>query len=64
MIDLFSRFITGWMIADVDSGDLAKQLVEQTCAAWKIVPDTLTLHADKSISMNVRATKAYPPRYS
>ena len=52
---IYSRYIPGWMIADVESGDLAKQcapvrrgFVAETCAAWKIVPNVLTLHADKS----------------
>ena len=50
---VYSRYIPGWMVADVESGDLAKQLapvrrgfVAETCAAWKIVPNVLTLHAD------------------
>ena len=52
-LDIYSRYIPGWMIADVESGDLAKQcapvrrgFVAETCAAWKIVPNVLTLHAD------------------
>lgn len=45
-IDFYSRFIPGWMVADHESGDLARQFVNQTCAAWGIGPDTLTLHAD------------------
>lgn len=45
VIDLFSRFITGWMIADVESGDLARQLVAQTCTSWAIKPDTEGLDA-------------------
>lgn len=47
-LDVYSRYIPGWMIADVESGDLARQFVAQTCAAWKIMPNALTLHADKS----------------
>jgi len=51
VVDLFSRFITGWMIAEVESGDLARQLLAETCAVWRIFPDTLTLHADNGAPM-------------
>jgi putative transposase len=54
VMDLYSRFITGWMVAAVESGELAKQFVAETCAAWKIVPDTLTLHADNGGPMKAK----------
>jgi len=53
-VDLFSRFIPGWMIADHESGDLARQFVAQTCSAWHIIPATLTLHADNGTPMKAK----------
>lgn len=54
VLDLFSRYITGWMIADIESGDLAHQLLKTTCAAWQIRRDTLTVHADNGSPMKAK----------
>ena len=54
VIDMYSRFITGWMIAEVESGDLAKLLFAETCSGWQIIPDTLTVHADNGGPMKAK----------
>jgi len=51
ILDIFSRYVVGWMIADRESADLAKRLITQTCEKQKIQPDQLTLHADRGASM-------------
>ena len=33
ILDIFSRYVVGWMIAPQESADLAKRLIEETCEA-------------------------------
>ncbi|MGP4103473.1 transposase, partial [Nonomuraea sp. KM90] len=51
IIDLFSRYVVGWMVASRESADLAKMLIAQTARKHGIDPGTLTLHADRGSSM-------------
>lgn len=47
IIDLFSRFNPGWMLAHEENGDLASKLIRETCRRQGIEPGTLTMHADR-----------------
>lgn len=51
VLDIFSRYVVGWMIAEVESSDLAKQLIAETAHKQGIQPDQLTLHADNGSPM-------------
>lgn len=51
ILDVFSRYIVGWMVAPHESGELAKELIEQTCERQGIKPGSLTLHADRGAAM-------------
>jgi len=51
VLDIFSRYVVGWMIAEVESSDLAKQLIAATARKQGIQPDQLTLHADNGSPM-------------
>jgi len=51
ILDVFSRFVVGWMVALREAASLAKELIEQTCYRQGIKPDQLTLHADRGPSM-------------
>jgi putative transposase len=51
ILDVFSRFVVGWMVATRESATLAQRLIEQTCRREAIEPGTLTLHADRGSSM-------------
>lgn len=51
IIDIFSRYVVGWMIAPRESKELAKRLISETCAKQEIPPGQLTLHADRGSSM-------------
>ena len=51
LIDVYSRYITGWMIADRESADLATRFIEETCIKQQINPGQLTVHADRGSSM-------------
>jgi putative transposase len=51
ILDVFSRYVTGWMVAYRESAELAKRLIEQSCKKQHIQPGQLTLHADRGTSM-------------
>jgi putative transposase len=51
LLDIFSRFVVGWMIAEVESSQLAKQLIAETARKPGIQPDQLTRHADNGSPM-------------
>jgi putative transposase len=51
ILDVFSRYAVGWMIAHKESAALAKKLIAETCERQKIEPGTLNLHADRGSSM-------------
>lgn len=51
ILDIFSRYVVGWMVADRESSSLAKQLIQESCEKQGIVEEQLTLHADRGPSM-------------
>jgi putative transposase len=51
ILDIFSRYVVGWMVADSESASLASELIAQTCAKQRIEPGQLTIHADRGSSM-------------
>ena len=51
ILDVFSRYVTGWMVAYRESAELAKRLIEESCKKQQIRPGQLTLHADRGTSM-------------
>jgi putative transposase len=55
ILDIFSRYVVGWMIAERESGDLAKELIMATCAKEEIAADQLALHADRGSPMKSKS---------
>jgi putative transposase len=55
ILDVYSRYVPGWLIAECESAHLAKQLIAETCAKQGIVPGQLTLHADRGSAMKSRS---------
>jgi putative transposase len=51
IIDIFSRYIVGWMIAPRESATLAELLIKVTCKRQGIIRGQLTIHADRGSSM-------------
>jgi len=51
ILDLFSRYVTGWMVTMRESAELAKRLIEDSCHKQRIQSGQLTLHADRGTSM-------------
>ena len=51
IIDIFSRYVVGWMVAERETGELAEAFIGDTLNAHGIGRDELTLHADRGTSM-------------
>lgn len=51
IIDVFSRYVVGWMVADRESSELAKRLIAETIRKQEASPTSLTIHADRGSSM-------------
>lgn len=51
ILDIFSRYVVGWMLAHRESAALAEVLIRQTCAKQGVGRDQLTIHADRGSSM-------------
>jgi putative transposase len=59
ILDIFSRYVVGWMLAYRESGDLAKKLIEQTLERHNIFAGTLTVHADRGAPMTSKAVALF-----
>lgn len=51
ILDIFSRYVVGWMVAPAESAVLAQRLIKDTCEKQQIGTGQLTLHADRGSSM-------------
>jgi len=51
LLDVFSRYVVGWMVALQESATLAQRLIEETCERQGIAQNTLTIHADRGPAM-------------
>ena len=46
ILDIFSRYVTGWMVAERETAGLAGRLIEEGCLKHGVQPRVLTLHSD------------------
>jgi len=51
ILDVFSRYVVGWMVAERDSATLAQRLITETCERQGVARGQLTIHADRGASM-------------
>lgn len=51
ILDIFSRYVVGWMIAPHESSTLARRFIAETCEKQNVRPGQLTIHADRGASM-------------
>ena len=51
LLDIFSRYVVGWLLARQEAAALAKVLIAESCERQHIGPDQLTIHADRGPSM-------------
>ena len=55
ILDVFSRYAVGWLLAEEESADLAKQLIAESCRKQGIQKEQLTLHADRGAAMTAKS---------
>lgn len=51
IMDIFSRYVTGWMVAHAERAVLAERLISESCMKEAVEPGDLTLHADRGPAM-------------
>jgi putative transposase len=51
LLDVFSRYVVGWTVAAHDTAEIAQELIRETCLKQDILPEQLTLHADRGSAM-------------
>jgi putative transposase len=56
MLDIFSRYVVGWMVAQRENAELAKRLIHESCDKEGIEPEQLTIHADRGSPMKAKTT--------
>jgi putative transposase len=62
ILDIFSRYVVGWLVAPRESAKLAQRLIAATCAKQLITPGQLTVHADRGSSMKSRLVARFRRR--
>jgi len=55
ILDIFSRYVVGWMVAHQESAALAKRLISATCHKQGVMREQLTIHADRGTSMRSKS---------
>lgn len=55
ILDVFSRYAVGWMVAEKESATLARELIETTCARQGVDQNQLVLHSDRGPSMTSKS---------
>jgi len=55
ILDIFSRYVVGWMIAHRESAALAKKLITETCDKQQVDQDQLIIHSDRGPSMKSKS---------
>jgi putative transposase len=56
ILDIFSRYVVGWMVAANESARLAQRLIAETCEKQNIKEGQLSIHADRGAAMIAKST--------
>ena len=56
LLDIFSRYVVGWLVAGAENAGLAAALIEETCEKHSIDRGQLTLHSDRGSPMRAKTT--------
>jgi len=51
IIDIFSRYVPGWLLATRETAELAEHLIAETIRKQNVFAEQLTIHADRGTSM-------------
>ncbi len=54
VLDLFSRYVVGWMVASRETAALARRLINSACQKQGVQPGQLTLHQDRGAPMTAK----------
>jgi putative transposase len=54
ILDIFSRYVVGWMVAAREAASLAERLLADTITSQQVPTSTLTIHADRGASMTAK----------
>jgi len=54
ILDVFSRYVVGWLLAELESAELAEQLIRKSCTKQGITKYQLTLHSDRGSPMKAK----------
>ena len=57
IIDVYSRYVVGWMLEEAESEVFARLLIEETCKKQKITQSQLTIHADRGAPMMAKSVE-------
>lgn len=57
MLDIFSRYVVGWLLAPYESADLACELIRTCYEREQVKPGQVTVHADRGPAMIADTTK-------
>ena len=49
LLDLFSRYVPGWMLASTENGELGRRLIDKTVHRHDLDPKSLTVHSDRGV---------------
>lgn len=55
LLDVFSRYVVGWMVAHREKAQLAERLISEACLKQSIGPNQLTIHADRGAAMTAKS---------
>jgi putative transposase len=56
MLDIFSRYVVGWLLAERESAELAQALMAESAFKQQILPGQLTIHSDRGSPMVAKST--------
>lgn len=56
ILDIFSRYVVGWMVANRDNSALGNRLIQHSCLKYGVQPEVLTLHSDRGAPMTSQCT--------
>ncbi len=56
IMDIYSRYVVGWMAAERETAALAGRLIEESCLKQDVERGELTLHSDRGAPMTAKST--------
>jgi putative transposase len=57
VLDIFSRYVVGWLLAEHENAKLAQHLLRETMSKHGVEPGQLTIHQDRGSPMRAKSTR-------